>query len=95
MVTIDDLEQALEAKGLDVVRFDTAVVVFGEEHVATISNVTATAMAVYCYGRRRDCLNNEIDHQSTHDTYTDALLAAGASHGMAIAGTVCRGNIRT
>jgi len=95
MVTIDDLEQALGAQGLDVVHFDTATVVFGEERVAAISNVTATAFAVYCYERRRDYLNNEIDRQSTHHTYTDALLAAGAYHGVDIAGRTYGDNAGT
>ena len=92
MVTIDDLEQALGAQGLDVVHFDTATVVFGEERVAAISSTTASTFGVYCYERRRDYLNNEIDRQSTHHTYTDALLAAGAYHDADIGGSVYEEN---
>lgn len=87
MLRIDDLEQALEGKGLDVVHFDTATVVFGEERVATITSAGASTFAVYCYARRRDYLNHEIDHQSTHHTFTDALIAAGEYHSLDIGGT--------
>ena len=86
MVTIDDLERALEAEGLDVVHFDTATVVFGEERVTTITSAGASTFAVYCYERRRDYLNHEIDHQSTHHTFTDALIAAGEGHNLDIGG---------
>jgi hypothetical protein len=86
MVTIDNLERALEVEMLDVVHFDTATVIFVEERVATISSAGASMFAVYCYEHRRDYLNHEIHHQSTYHTFTDALNAAGEYHSLDIGG---------